>query len=196
MSNPAVISVTPVEDVFSITWNISLRCNYDCMYCPSELHDSTSRPHDLETMQQAWENIHKQSSTQGLKYKISFTGGEPTSSRAFMPFLEWLRNTAPCELQILLTTNGSATYKYYRQLYNSVDNISFSIHSEHINELKFFDMIINLDDEIKFTMSIASVKLVLDYFDNNKYIIKKIEAKRSINSKNPESKTTEVIISN
>jgi len=61
---------------------------------------------------------------------------------------------------------------------------------------KLFHMIVNLDDEIKFTMSNASVKLVLDYFDNNKYIIKKIEAKRSINSKNPESKTTEVIISN
>ena len=61
---------------------------------------------------------------------------------------------------------------------------------------KLFQMIIKLDDKIKFTMSNANVKLVLNYFDNDKYIIKKIEAKRSINSKNPSSKTTEVLISN
>lgn len=61
---------------------------------------------------------------------------------------------------------------------------------------KLFRMIVNLDGEIKFTMSNSNVKLVLDFFDNDKYIIKKLEAKRSINSKNPSSKTTEVIISN
>jgi len=61
---------------------------------------------------------------------------------------------------------------------------------------KLFRMVADLDGEIKFTMSNANVKLVLDFFDNDKYIIKKLEAKRSINSKNPSSKTTEVIISN
>lgn len=61
---------------------------------------------------------------------------------------------------------------------------------------KLFEMIVNLHNEIKFTMSNSNVKVVLDFFDNDKYIIKKLEAKRSINSKNPSSKTTEVIISN
>jgi DNA adenine methylase len=47
---------------------------------------------------------------------------------------------------------------------------------------------------IKFCMSNASVKLVLDNF--KKYKIEKFECNRSINSKKPQSTTTEVIITN
>jgi hypothetical protein len=57
-------------------------------------------------------------------------------------------------------------------------------------------MVTGLDNDIRFTLSNASVKLVLDYFNDCKYNIKKLKARRSINSKNPESTTTEVLITN
>lgn len=47
----------------------------------------------------------------------------------------------------------------------------------------------------KFVMSNSNVKYVLDFFNNDKYNIKSVLCKRTINSKNPESKTTEIIIS-
>ena len=48
----------------------------------------------------------------------------------------------------------------------------------------------------KFMMSNANVPLVTDNFKDNKYKIKTITCKRSINSKNPNAMTKEVIITN
>lgn len=144
-----IISVKPSEEYFSLTWRLGIRCNYDCMYCSSEWHDNTSVHHSLETLQNAWQDIFNKTKHRNLKYKISFAGGEVTSSKHFLPFIKWLRDNFKEHLfQILLTTNGSANYTYYSKLYEYVDNISFSTHSEHINEQEFFDMILKLHANI------------------------------------------------
>jgi len=133
-----VIKVVPVPEYFSITWTLGSRCNYDCMYCPTELHDSTSRHHDLGTLKQMWQRVHEKSKHLGLPYKISFTGGEVTTNKHFLPFVEWLKQQAS-EISILVTTNGSAGKKYYRRLAQLVDAISFSTHSEFMDEREFFE---------------------------------------------------------
>jgi molybdenum cofactor biosynthesis enzyme MoaA len=140
-----IVQVTPVPEYFSLTWMLGSRCNYDCMYCPTELHDSTSRPHDLETMQQVWRNIHNKTQHKNLPYKISFTGGEVTANKNFLPLVEWLRTTYPDIAMILLTTNGSASQRYYEKLAGVVDSISFSTHSEYMDEQRFFDTVLAVD---------------------------------------------------
>jgi molybdenum cofactor biosynthesis enzyme MoaA len=137
-----IVQVTPLPEYFSLTWMLGSRCNYDCMYCPTELHDSTSQPHDLATMQQVWQNIHLKTQHKKLPYKISFTGGEVTANKNFLPLVEWLRTTYPDIAMILLTTNGSASQRYYEKLAGVVDSISFSTHSEYMDEQRFFDTVL------------------------------------------------------
>ena len=144
-----IIKIDPAEKYFSLTWQLSVRCNYDCMYCPTKWHDTTSPHHSLETLQNAWLSIYEKTKHTGLPYKIAFTGGEVTSNKNFLPFVEWLRTNYNNEIfMLLVTTNGSATFKYYSNLFKSIDNISFSVHSEHIDEQKFFDMVIKLKNSI------------------------------------------------
>lgn len=140
-----IVQVTPVPEYFSLTWMLGPRCNYDCMYCPTDLHDSTSRPHDLATMQEVWGNIYNKTQHKKLPYKISFTGGEVTANKNFLPLVEWLRTTYPDIAMILLTTNGSASQRYYEKLADVVDSISFSTHSEYMDEQRFFDTVVAVD---------------------------------------------------
>jgi len=140
-----IVKVKATEDYFPVSWQIGIRCNYDCMYCPAEYHNDTDPSHSLETLQKAWISLYEQSHSLGLKYKIAFTGGEPTINKDLIPFLQWLRDEyGDRMLQIIVASNGSANYKYYRRLYEVVDSVSFSTHSEHIDEKKFFDTIIKL----------------------------------------------------
>lgn len=144
-----IIEVSPTDQCFSITWELGRRCNYDCMYCGPQWHDDTSKHKSLDELKSNWISIYEQSKYLALLYKISFTGGEVTGNKDFYPFVKWLRENYSSNIkQILLTTNGSATYKYYSKLFEVVDNISFSVHSEHIDEQKFFDTVIKLHSTI------------------------------------------------
>ena len=143
--NNQIIKIEPIPKYFSITWMLGSFCNYDCMYCPPELHDDTSRPHDLETMQIVWRNIYDKTQHLGLKYKISFTGGEVTANKNFLPLVNWLRSTYADIAMIVITTNGSASANYYLKLARVVEAISFSTHSEFMIEEEFFDKAVKVN---------------------------------------------------
>lgn len=146
---PKIFKLEPIDRVFSITWNIGTRCNYDCMYCPSSLHDNTSIHASLAVLKQRWNSVCEKVDSKNLLYKISFTGGEVTANKNFLPLVHWLRTTHGNKIsKILATSNGSASLSYYRRLIDVIDNLSLSIHSEHIDEQKFFDTVIALHRDL------------------------------------------------
>jgi len=131
--------------MIALTWMIGARCNYDCMYCPTELHDNTSGHPDLDRLKTAWQSLYQKTKDQQLPYKISFTGGEVTANKSFLPLIEYL-TTGEFDIgQLIITTNGSASLNYYKKLARLVDAISFSTHSEHIEEKTFFSKVLAID---------------------------------------------------
>lgn len=141
-----IVKVEPIVDVFDISWNLSPRCNYNCSYCPPYLHDSVTPHLSLSALQKQWETIFDKTKHLKLKYSISISGGEVTGNKNFIPFMQWLRDKYGQHIfKIVISSNGSATKKYYENLFKLVDNISFSIHSEHIDEKKFFQMVTTLN---------------------------------------------------
>jgi MoaA/NifB/PqqE/SkfB family radical SAM enzyme len=89
-------------------------------------------------MKTVWQNIYQKTNNQNLPYKISFSGGEVTANKNFLPLIEWIRNNYNDVTMIVITTNGSASTGYYLKLAEYVEAISFSTHSEFMDEDKFF----------------------------------------------------------
>lgn len=141
---PKIIKITPNVECFAVTWTITNKCNYDCMYCPEYLH-AGDRTYSLDQMKSYWMNIFDKTKNKNLKYKILFTGGEVTINKDFLPFIEWLRENYKDHIHmILISTNGSASVKYYIKLFKVIDNISFTFHGEHADEKLFFDKMIKI----------------------------------------------------
>ena len=168
-----IIKVQPIPEYFSVTWMLGSRCNYDCMYCPDEFHDMTSRPHDLETMKQVWLNIYNKSKNKNLPYKISFTGGEVTANRNFLPLVQWLRETFDDIKMILLTTNGSASKNYYLKLAKCVESISFSTHSEFMDEQEFFTKVKAVNQVMIRPDKSLHVNIMDEYWNQDRIVLYK-----------------------
>jgi len=137
-------SVTPTEDLFSITWNLGPRCNFECSYCPPRLHNKVSKHADLATLILRWEDIVTKTTHRNKRYKISFTGGEVSLNPNFLPFLEWLKKEHSDSIaSIGFTTNGSASKRFYNKAIQHADWISFSSHFEFANPDKLWNNILN-----------------------------------------------------
>lgn len=138
MNKLVIVKVVPAVESILLTWMIGPRCNYDCMYCPTEFHDMTSPHPNLEKLKDVWTSFYQKTHEKNLPYKISFTGGEVTANKSFLPLIEYLQSGNFNIGQMFVTTNGSASLKYYQKLAPLVSGISFSTHSEFIKEKEFF----------------------------------------------------------
>jgi MoaA/NifB/PqqE/SkfB family radical SAM enzyme len=149
LPNKKIIKVEPTNSAFNVMWNIGLRCNFDCMYCPEKYHNLNDKDLTLEELQQQWHTILSKTQKRNLKYKLAFTGGEVTVNKNFLPFLHWLdTNFKEYFFEVGFTSNGSANKQYYLDALSIdiVSFISFSTHSEFFNESKFFETVIAVNE--------------------------------------------------
>lgn len=118
-----VTSRWPHQNSIKVEWNIGKRCNYDCSYCPSSIHDNTSPHTDIEILKGAVDKLM----TLGKPVRISFTGGEPTVHPKFREFLKYCNHVGVSWISV--TTNGTLPAEFYATL--PVQQIVFSVHFEY-----------------------------------------------------------------
>jgi MoaA/NifB/PqqE/SkfB family radical SAM enzyme len=118
-----VTSRWPHQTSIKVEWNIGKRCNYDCSYCPSSIHDNTSPHTDLEVMKKALDKLM----TLGKPIRLSFTGGEPCVHPKFAELIRYAKYKNVSWISV--TTNGTLPYEFYKSL--PVDQYVFSIHLEY-----------------------------------------------------------------
>lgn len=166
-----IIKIEPTNPIFTVTWNIGLRCNFDCMYCPEKYHNLTDTDLTLKELQERWQIIFAKTQQRGLKYKLAFTGGEVTVNKNFLPFLQWL-NTHYKEYisETGITTNGSASRQYYLDVIaiDIVSFISFSTHSEFFNEQKFFKTVVAVNEISSLLNKSIHVNVMNEFWNTTK----------------------------
>lgn len=111
------------QDTVKIEWNLSKRCNYDCSYCPSAIHDNHSPHTDIEVLKRAVDTLM----AVGKPIRLSFTGGEPCVHPKFSELVEHCRKVGIAWISV--TTNGTLPFNFYANL--PVDQLVVSIHFEY-----------------------------------------------------------------
>lgn len=109
-----------------IDWYIGKRCNFSCSYCADFIHDNYSAHVPFNKMKIFVDKIVER---YGTNIHWSLTGGEPTLNPDFIQLLEYLQDK---KHEISVCTNGSRSIEYMTQMYALVDNITYSLHFEHI----------------------------------------------------------------
>jgi MoaA/NifB/PqqE/SkfB family radical SAM enzyme len=118
-----VTSRWPHQGSIKIEWNLGKRCNYDCSYCPSSIHDNTSPHTDIEILKSTVDKLM----TLGKPIRLSFTGGEPTVHPKFRELLMYCKHVGISWISV--TTNGTLPTEFYSSL--PIDQLVVSIHFEY-----------------------------------------------------------------
>ena len=118
-----VTSRWPHQGSIKVEWNLGKRCNYDCSYCPSSIHDNFSPHTDIEILKATVDKLV----TLGKPIRLSFTGGEPCVHPKFTELVKYCNHVGISWISV--TTNGTLPYEFYANL--PVDQFVFSIHLEY-----------------------------------------------------------------
>lgn len=118
-----VTSRWPHQNSIKIEWNLGKRCNYNCSYCPSYIHDNSSTHTDIEILKSTVDKLM----TLGKPIRLSFTGGEPTVHPKFAELVKYCKHVGISWISV--TTNGTLPYEFYASL--PVDQLVFSVHFEY-----------------------------------------------------------------
>lgn len=119
-----VTSRWPHQNSVKVEWNLGKRCNYDCSYCPSSIHDLTSPHTDIEILKSTVDKLM----TIGKPIRLSFTGGEPTVHPKFSELINYCKHVGIPWISV--TTNGTRKKEWY--LSQRVDQWVFSLHFEYL----------------------------------------------------------------
>ncbi len=114
-----VTSRWPHQDKIKVEWNLGKRCNYDCAYCPAEIHDNSSPHTDIDVLKSTVDQLVKLGNI-----RISFTGGEPTVHPKFEELVNYCKHVGVGWVSV--TTNGTRLPEWY--INQKADHWVFSLH--------------------------------------------------------------------
>jgi len=118
-----VTSRWPHQGSIKIEWNLGKRCNYDCSYCPSLIHDNSSPHTDIKILKATVDKLM----TLGKPIRLSFTGGEPCVHPDFEELINYCKHVGISWVSV--TTNGTRKPEWY--INQRTDHWVFSLHLEY-----------------------------------------------------------------
>lgn len=173
--------------IVTVTWFIGKRCNYDCSYCASYIHDNYSPHIDKNKAFNFIDQLEKYTIEQDKKFKISLTGGEPFVHPDFFEILSYIKKKETLT-QLAVVTNGSLPLKMYIESSRYLTNITISLHLEQsekiindtiekiieLNKINSWFLNVNL---MELPGKLDKIKNIIEQFKTNnvKFVLRKID---------------------
>ena len=137
--------------LFTVSWITTRYCNYSCSYCWPHARSSVPDTKPTELYLNTMDSIKAQARANNFTdFHFSFSGGEPTANKQFMPLVEHYCNDKDAEYQsIHMTTNlspGPIWWDKYIRSTKSLQrrSVTASFHAEFADEQKFGDTCLQL----------------------------------------------------
>lgn len=141
--------------LFSINWNIGRRCNYDCSYCPSTVHDNFSPHLTFENFKRGFDSIYSQINLP--RVKVTFTGGEPTLNPHYYDITSYCMSKG--NVSVHTNTNGTAHEKKLLWLTDQ-GGTHISVHQEFVRFDRLYDKLLYIAEN-KQPSSTCILKMML-----------------------------------
>lgn len=145
---PALTRAVGVERTFNsrnkqIFWEIGRRCNFDCSYCHTYVHNNYEEHKSLEKLIFATNKLEQFS--KGEKINFAISGGEPTLNP---DYLEWAKYLFSKGHKLSTHSNGSRSPEYYQELI-TLSDLNISVHFEFFQKEKMLELLTILAKTIK-----------------------------------------------
>ena len=116
-----------VKNKIDIHFNLGKKCNFNCSYCPSYIHDNFSPFYSKNQILTAYKRIKESINLDDKEKVITLTGGEPTLQKEIV---ELCSEFIKMKCNITLLTNGTASIKKYEQLLDLGVCVEITFHPE------------------------------------------------------------------
>ncbi len=169
-----------MNELYSICWNITNKCNENCKFCYRKICDDNS----LEENKKIFDNISQ------IKIdKITFSGGEPLLYEDLFKLADYIKSKNP-KIKLSLTTNGQIiNEELFNKIISAFDWISFSIDSSNTNvntEIgrgkdhlkKIIGLLDKFNNKIKLKINTVANKYNINDLENIYNIISKYQINR------------------
>lgn len=134
---------------YQILWDLGRRCNYDCSYCWSSVHNRTEEHKDYDTVIRVINKLIT-SWSKNNQIRWNFGGGEPTLHHKFIDIIKYLKSN---NQWTMVTSNGTRDYKYWKEAVKYLNSINLSAHFDGLKDDK---------DEDRF---IKNIETICEHFD-------------------------------
>jgi pyruvate-formate lyase-activating enzyme len=152
--NTSVESLEPAIDPnnrisFLLDWELTMKCNLDCTYCPTGLyggHDNSTRHPSLQKCLEtldfmfAYVDLYMSTKPKGIRYVIlNVYGGESLHHPDIVNILSEIKNkykiySNKWHLTVTTTTNAIVSDKKLQQIIPYIDEFTVSYHTENTDK--------------------------------------------------------------
>jgi organic radical activating enzyme len=162
ISEPVAVEMNfPIP--YQILWDLGRRCNYDCSYCWTSVHNRTDDHKDIDLLIKTADNlITNWADNNSIRW--NFGGGEPTLHPNFLEFLKFLNDR---KQWTMVTSNGTRDHKYWAEAAKYLNSINLSAHFDGLKDEK---------DEDRFVRNVEAICKHFDEHDDDHWLEVKLMA--------------------
>ena len=139
----------------TIQWSMGNFCNFDCEYCPKQLHDGSLGWQNTDVYLDVIDKICTHYTKQNKTVNFELIGGEVTTIPGFLDILQKIKEHNG---RSIVFTNGSRSRNWWNKAKHYIDDLIISFHINSMHEDDLIAMADEISDTVPASYHLAGVK--------------------------------------